>query len=70
MDTTCTSPSHRPDSALISSFRDRNKDLWGPDAHVFRPERWFEMNKEVESSFGVYGNLYGYAWSSDGAIEY
>jgi len=34
-----------------------NKDLWGPDAYEFRPERWFGMNEEPESHIGVYGNL-------------
>jgi len=42
-------------------FHDRNQDLWGPDAQVFRPERWFEMDEQVESPVGVYGNLYGHA---------
>jgi len=32
-------------------------DVWGPDAHEFRPERWFEMKEQVESPVGVYGNL-------------
>ena len=50
--------------------RGRNQDLWGPDAYVFRPERWFEMNEQVESPVGVYGNLYGHAWCSDGVLEY
>ena len=36
--------------------------MWGPDAHQFRPERWFEMDEKVESPVGVYGNLYGDAW--------
>jgi len=50
-------------------FHARNQDLWGPDAHQFRPERWFEMNGQVESPVGVYGNLYGHAWSSDVALS-
>jgi len=27
------------------------------------------MNGQVESPVGVYGNLYGHAWSSDGALR-
>ena len=53
-----------------SCIHGRNQDLWGPDADVFRPERWFEMNEQVESPVGVYGNLYGYAWSSGGVVGY
>jgi len=48
----------------------RNQDLWGPDAQQFRPERWFEMNEQVESPVGVYGNLYAHPRSFDGAPEY
>jgi len=70
MDITCTSLSHHLTVCPYCRFPGRNQDLWGPDAHEFRPERWFEMNQEVESPFGVYGNLYGHAWSSDGVIEY
>jgi len=51
-------------------FRDRNKDVWGPDAYEFRPERWLEVKEQVESPVGVYGNLYGHAWSFDAGIEY
>ena len=50
--------------------RGRNQDLWGPDTHLFRPERWFEMNEQVESPLGVYGNLYGHAWRSYRAVGY
>lgn len=42
----------------LVSLRYRNKDLWGPDAYEFRPERWLEMNGKPESHVGVYGNLY------------
>ena len=48
------------DGALISWFHGRNPDMWGPDAYVFRPERWLEMDGQVESPVGVYGNLYGH----------
>ena len=40
-------------------FHDSNQDLWGPDAHCFRPERWLGMDEQVDSPVGVYGNLYG-----------
>jgi len=41
---------------LPNSFR-RNRDVWDSDADIFRPERWFEMNKEPETALRVYGNL-------------
>lgn len=62
LDTTCMSAfSLRGrctlDMTLTPLFHGRNQDVWGPDAHEFRPERWFEMKERVESPVGVYGNL-------------
>lgn len=50
---------HTLDIALTPLFYGRNQDVWGPDAHEFRPERWFEIKEQAESPVGVYGNLYG-----------
>jgi len=34
----------------------RHPDVFGPDPHVFRPERWLDI-QESKIKFGVYGNL-------------
>ncbi|KAJ8592655.1 cytochrome P450 [Rhizopogon salebrosus TDB-379] len=44
--------------ASIAAYN-RNKDLWGEDAHVFNPERWLNgtaKDKKI-TSLGVYSNL-------------
>ena len=74
LDTTCTLFPSRGRCPLYMVLRQllycRNQDVWGPDAHQFRPERWFEMKEQAESPVGVYGNLYGQPRNSDAMIEY
>ncbi|PBK73356.1 cytochrome P450 [Armillaria solidipes] len=38
----------------------RNKDVWGEDAHVFDPARWFRGSTSKEVPVGVYGNLFSF----------
>ncbi|KZT18500.1 cytochrome P450 [Neolentinus lepideus HHB14362 ss-1] len=40
----------------------RNKDVWGPDAHAFKPERWLDasfpgLNNKTGLTVGMYSNL-------------
>ncbi|KAH9941518.1 cytochrome P450 [Amylocystis lapponica] len=40
----------------------RHADIWGADAHEFRPERWLEDHpQKMNSNFGVYSTLGNFA---------
>ncbi|KAK7056385.1 hypothetical protein VNI00_002939 [Paramarasmius palmivorus] len=43
-------------AAISIAAYNRNKELWGEDAHEFRPERWLEPGRKG-ASLGVYANL-------------
>ncbi|KAJ8583434.1 cytochrome P450 [Rhizopogon salebrosus TDB-379] len=44
--------------ASIAAYN-RNKDIWGEDAHIFNPERWLDgiAKEKKATSLGVYSNL-------------
>ncbi|KAK0231349.1 cytochrome P450 [Armillaria fumosa] len=46
--------------ASIAGYN-RNKSVWGEDAHVFDPARWLRGNASKEVPVGVYGNLFSFA---------
>jgi hypothetical protein len=35
----------------------RDKSIWGEDAAIFNPERWFRESVKDVPTTGVYGNL-------------
>ncbi|KAF9780802.1 cytochrome P450 [Thelephora terrestris] len=54
--------------AVSSVGYNLNKDVWGPDAYEFRPERWLDMNGKPESPVGLYGNLATFCGGHKGCI--
>ncbi|TFK66775.1 cytochrome P450 [Pluteus cervinus] len=51
-------------SLILTSFAGYNRltDVWGPDAHDFKPERWLEDAEwKVSRPFGIYSGLGNFA---------
>jgi len=44
----------------ISSYN-RKQDIFGPDAHLYNPDRWFNSGIKKETSVGVVGNLVSFS---------
>ncbi|KAI0765001.1 cytochrome P450 [Fomes fomentarius] len=60
---------------VMANFVSVNRDptLWGPDAHVWRPERWLQpLPREVEEAHmpGVYANLMTFSGGSKACIGF
>lgn len=36
-------------------------EIWGSDAHIFRPERWLERPKEIRKGREIFAFSEGYA---------
>lgn len=56
-----------PEGTLLATntvYMLREKEMWGEDSDVFRPERWIEMERENEAKYkewcGVLDLLFGY----------
>ncbi|KAF9236876.1 cytochrome P450 [Melanogaster broomeanus] len=48
----------------------RSKELWGPDAHEFNPERWQNLPESVSNIPGVWGNMLTFLGGPRACIGY
>jgi len=48
----------------------RSKDIWGPDAHEFKPERWENLPEAVTNIPGVWGNMLTFLGGPRSCIGY
>jgi cytochrome P450 len=46
--------------ASIAGYN-RNKSVWGENAHVFDPARWIRGSASKDVPIGVYGNLFSFS---------
>ncbi|KAG6823047.1 hypothetical protein H0H93_004334, partial [Arthromyces matolae] len=48
----------------------RDKTIWGDDAHEFRPERWETVPEEANRIPGVWGNVLTFLGGPRACIGY
>ncbi|KAF8839811.1 cytochrome P450 [Paxillus ammoniavirescens] len=48
----------------------RSKELWGSDAHEFKPERWDDLPKAVSNIPGVWGHMLSFLGGPRACIAY
>ncbi|KAF8834516.1 cytochrome P450 [Paxillus ammoniavirescens] len=48
----------------------RSKELWGPDAHEFKPKRWDDLPNAVSKIPGVWGNMLTFLGGPRACIAY
>jgi len=55
---------------IISSIAayNRNKDIFGEDAHVYNPDRWLNNSGKQLNSIGVYSNLFTFSAGSKACL--
>jgi len=62
---------HKGDSLFIPILAiNRSEELWGPDAHEFKPERWQDTPEAVSHIPGVWGHLLTFLGGPRACIGY